>query len=82
MTRTSRPSITHVNLDRADWIASLIANGVPADYEAVLSPLTETVESGNGSRSDDMVEQITGTPPRTFRDFAVRRRPHGSEAAT
>jgi uncharacterized protein YbjT (DUF2867 family) len=62
--------ITHVNVDRDAWIAGVIANGVPADYEAVLRPLTETVESGNGSRPNGMVEKITGRPPLTFRDFA------------
>jgi hypothetical protein len=44
--------------------------GVPAEYEAVLRPLTETVESGNGSRPNGLVERITGIPAQTFRDFA------------
>ena len=55
---------------------------VPAEYEAVLRPLTETVESGNGSHPNGMVEQITGTPPRTFRDFARKNAAAWSEAAT
>lgn len=75
-------TITHLDLDRDAWIAGAIANGVPAEYEAVLRPLTETVESGNGSRPNGMVEQITGTPPRTFRDFARKNAAAWSEAAT
>jgi uncharacterized protein YbjT (DUF2867 family) len=75
-------TITHLDLDRDAWIAGAIANGVPAEYEAVLRPLTETVASGNGSRPNGMVEQITGTPPRTFRDFAHKNAAAWSEAAT
>jgi hypothetical protein len=62
--------------------AGAIANGVPAEYEAALRPLTETAESGNGSHPNGMVEQITGTPPRTFRDFARKNAAAWREAAT
>lgn len=75
-------AITHLDLDRDAWIAGAIANGVPPEYEAVLRPLTETVESGNGSRPNGIVEQITGTPPRTFRDFARKNAAAWSEAGT
>jgi len=57
-------------VDREDWIAGLVAYGVPAVYAAVLRPLTETVASGNGSRPNGVVEKITGRPGRTFRVFA------------
>jgi hypothetical protein len=75
-------TVTHLDLDRDAWIAGAIANGVPAEYEAVLRPLTETVESGNGSHPNGVVKQITGTPPRTFRDFARENAAAWSEAAT
>lgn len=63
-------TITHLDVDREEWIASLVAHGIPAVYGAVLRPLTETVASGNGSRPNGLVGQITGRPGRTFRDFA------------
>ena len=63
-------TIVHHDLDRDAWIAGAIANGTPAEYGAVLRQLTETIASGNGSRPDDTVGRITGTPSRTFRDFA------------
>ena len=63
-------TITHVDLDREAWIAGAIANGVPPEYGAVLSQLTETVASGHGSRPNGIVETITGRPPHTFRNFA------------
>jgi uncharacterized protein YbjT (DUF2867 family) len=75
-------TITHLDLDRDAWIADAIANGMPAEYEGVLRPLTETVQSGNGSRPNGMVEQIAGTPPRTFRDFARKNAAAWKEAAT
>ena len=74
-------TITHLDLDREDWIAGAIATGVPAEYSAVLRPLTETVASGNGSRPNGTVEQVTGTPPRTFRDFARKNAAAWSEPA-
>lgn len=63
-------TITHVDLEREAWIAGAIANGIPREYGAVLSQLTETVANGHGSRPNGIVETITGAPPRTFRLFA------------
>jgi uncharacterized protein YbjT (DUF2867 family) len=74
-------TIVHHVLDRDAWIAGAIANGTPAEYGAVLRQLTETIASGNGSRPDDTVEQITGTPPRTFRDFARKNAAAWEEAS-
>jgi uncharacterized protein YbjT (DUF2867 family) len=65
-------TITHIDLDRDAWIAGAIANGIPAEYGAVLRRLTETVASGHGSRPNDTVEKITGTAPRSFTEFARR----------
>jgi uncharacterized protein YbjT (DUF2867 family) len=63
-------TIKHVDLVRDTWIAGAIANGIPPEYGAVLRQLTETVASGHGSRPNGTVEKVTGTPPRTFRNFA------------
>jgi uncharacterized protein YbjT (DUF2867 family) len=73
-------AIVHLNLDREAWIAGAVANGIPAEYGAVLRQLTETVASGNGSRPNDTFERVTGTPPRTFRDFARKHAAAWSEA--
>jgi uncharacterized protein YbjT (DUF2867 family) len=63
-------TIKHVDLDRDAWITGAIANGIPPEYGPVFRQLTETIASGHGSRPDRTVEKITGTPPRTFRNFA------------
>ncbi|WP_042375576.1 NAD(P)H-binding protein [Streptacidiphilus neutrinimicus] len=63
-------TIVHHEMDREAWVAGAIADGIPPEYGAVLRQLTETIASGNGARPNDAVKQITGRPPRTFRDFA------------
>jgi uncharacterized protein YbjT (DUF2867 family) len=62
-------------------IDGTIANGTPAEYGAVLRQLTETIASGNGSRPNDTVERVTGTPSRTFRDFARKNAAAWEEAS-
>jgi uncharacterized protein YbjT (DUF2867 family) len=74
-------TIVHLDLDRDTWIATAIANAIPADYGAVLRQLTETIASGNGSRPGDTVERITGAPARTFRDFARKNAAAWNNAA-
>jgi uncharacterized protein YbjT (DUF2867 family) len=68
---TGRP-MKHDDIDRDAWIQGSVAAGVPADYGETLRMLTETIASGNGSRSNDNVEKITGVPPTKFADFARR----------
>jgi uncharacterized protein YbjT (DUF2867 family) len=38
----SGQAIDHTHIDRDEWVAAAVAGGVPADYGAVLSVLTET----------------------------------------
>ena len=52
--------------------AAAVAGGVPAEYGAVLSVLTETIASGHGSRPNSDVEKATGAAPVSFADFARR----------
>jgi nucleoside-diphosphate-sugar epimerase len=64
--------IAHVDLDRDAWVAGAVAGGIPAEYGAVLRMLTETIDSGHGSRPNDDVEKATGVAPTSFADFARR----------
>ena len=43
-----------------------------ADYAVMLRWLSGTIISGNGSRPNDDIENVTGGPPITFQDFARR----------
>jgi uncharacterized protein YbjT (DUF2867 family) len=65
-------TIAHVDLDRDEWVAGAVADGVPAEYGAVLRMLTETIASGHGSRPNSDVEKATGVAPTSFADFARR----------
>ncbi len=68
---TGKP-MKHNDIDRDAWIQGSVAAGVPADYGEMLRMLTETVASGNGSRPNHNVEELTGGPPIKFADFARR----------
>jgi uncharacterized protein YbjT (DUF2867 family) len=69
---TGRP-ITHNDIERNVWIDGAIAAGVvPADYGVMLNWLTATIASGHGSRPNDDVRKVTGSPPASFADFAHR----------
>jgi uncharacterized protein YbjT (DUF2867 family) len=65
-------TITYRDTDREQWIAAMVSTGIPAEYAAVLRPLTATVASGNGARPNSDVLKVTGTPPITFAEFAAR----------
>jgi uncharacterized protein YbjT (DUF2867 family) len=64
--------VDYADIDRDEWVAAAVAGGVPADYGAVLSALTETIASGHGSRPNSDVEKATGAAPASFADFARR----------
>jgi uncharacterized protein YbjT (DUF2867 family) len=69
---TGRP-VTHNDIDRGMWIDAAIAAGaVPAGYGVMLDWLTATIASGHGSRPNDDVRKVTGSPPASFADFAHR----------
>jgi len=64
--------IDYTDIDRDEWVAGAVAGGVPAEYGAVLSVLTETIASGRGSRPSNDIEKAAGVPPASFADFARR----------
>jgi uncharacterized protein YbjT (DUF2867 family) len=68
-------TITYRDTDREQWIADMVSTGIPAEYAAVLRPLTATVASGNGARPNCDVLDVTGTAPVTFAEFAARTAP-------
>jgi len=65
--------VRHNDIERGAWVDGAIAAGVvPADYGAMLNWLTEMIASGHGSRPNDDVRRVTGSPPASFADFAHR----------
>jgi uncharacterized protein YbjT (DUF2867 family) len=72
ISEVSGRTIDYADIDRGVWVAAAVAGGVPAEYGAVLSVLTETIASGHGSRPNSDVEKATGEAPASFADFARR----------
>jgi uncharacterized protein YbjT (DUF2867 family) len=66
--------VKHDDVDRDVWIRRLVSAGVPAEYGGMLRSLTETIAAGMGSRPNENVKNITGTPPTAFAAFAQRTR--------
>ena len=64
--------LEYTDIDRGEWVAGAVAGGVPAEYGAVLSVLTETIASGRGSRPSNDIEKAASVPPASFADFARR----------
>jgi uncharacterized protein YbjT (DUF2867 family) len=65
--------VTHNDIERSAWINGAIAAGVvPAGYGVMLNWLTATIASGHGSRPNDDVRKVTGSPPASLADFAHR----------
>jgi len=71
LTETSGRTITHKRLDPAEQPACYEALGVPEATARFLVGMDWVIASGAEDRTTDTVERITGTPPRSFRDFAV-----------
>jgi len=65
--------VTHNDIERSAWIDAAIATGiVPAGYGVMLNWLTATIASGHGSRPNNDIQKVTGSPPASFADFAHR----------
>jgi uncharacterized protein YbjT (DUF2867 family) len=70
---TAGRPVSHNDIDRGAWIDGAIAAGaVPPGYRVMLNWLTATIASGRGSRPNDDVAAVTGSPPASFADFAHR----------
>ncbi|MDA0183143.1 NAD(P)H-binding protein [Solirubrobacter phytolaccae] len=67
-TATGR-EIRHVDLPREDWIAGLIAAGVPDDYAAMLGGLSDNLRASATAALTGDVERVTGHAPRSFDDY-------------
>ena len=71
--RVAGRPVRHNDIERSAWIDGAIAAGVvPADYAVMLNWLTATIASGHGSRPNDDVLRVTGSPSASLADFARR----------
>jgi uncharacterized protein YbjT (DUF2867 family) len=70
--RVTDQLIRHVDIASQAWVDGVIASGIPAEYGEMLLMLTDTVASDRGSRPNDDIQTVTGTPPTSFASFAQR----------
>lgn len=61
--------IRYVDVPRADWIAGLVAAGVPEDYAAMLGMLSDNLRASATAAVTGDVERVTGHAPRSFDDY-------------
>jgi uncharacterized protein YbjT (DUF2867 family) len=67
---TGRP-ITHHDLPADEWVANVVAAGLPADYAQLLAGLFGVVQAGGGTAVTDDIARVTGHAPRSFHDFVT-----------
>ncbi|MDX6741531.1 ergot alkaloid biosynthesis protein [Actinocorallia sp. A-T 12471] len=75
LTQTTGREITHRRLDPADQPAFYRALGLPEATGHFLVAMDSIVAAGMEDRTTDTVERVTGTPARSFRDFAMAEFP-------
>jgi len=71
LTEVSGRVIRHARLDPAEQPAYYESLGVPEASARFTVGLDAVIAHGSEDRTTDTVERVTGTPPRSFRDFAA-----------
>lgn len=71
LTDISGQTITHVHVSVAELRALYGTSGLPAASAQFLAALDEAIAAGIENRTTDVVERTTGSPPRSFREFAA-----------
>ncbi|PPJ55272.1 hypothetical protein CBER1_04305 [Cercospora berteroae] len=68
-------NIEHVSLTGHELAQTLgKVGGVPEDFAAMLGDIDEKVAKGHHWEKTDVVEKVTGRPPRTFKDFVIENK--------
>lgn len=66
--QTGRP-VRHRSVSEAEYAEMIAAQGIPAEFAAVLAGLDTDIRHGSEDRVTDTVERVTGRPARSFREF-------------
>lgn len=64
-------TITHVRLDSEELCSIYEATGLPSAAAQFLAAMDSAIATGIENRTTDTVERVTGTAPRSFREFAA-----------
>ncbi|KAI1214328.1 putative ergot alkaloid A [Annulohypoxylon truncatum] len=74
LTSVLRRKITHVNLSKGELVKRLESTGMPTEDAEMLAEMDIAIKNGAEDRLNHVVEEVTGTLPLSFRDFAVREK--------
>ncbi|RYP10946.1 hypothetical protein DL764_000382 [Monosporascus ibericus] len=66
--------ITHVKLSEAELATRMESTGMPAEDAKMLAEMDTIIRNGAEDRLNHVVEEVTGTPPQSFYDFAVQEK--------
>jgi festuclavine dehydrogenase len=66
--------ITHAKLSEAEMAKCLESTGMPIEDAQMLAGMDSIIKSGAEERKNTVIEDVTGTPPLSFKDFAVREK--------
>lgn len=72
LTESGRPA-RHVPVTVDQYVAHLVAQGVPLEFATGLGEAELQVRAGFEDRVTDVVERLTGRPPRSYRGFLACR---------
>ncbi|AOS64995.1 NmrA family NAD(P)-binding protein [Actinoalloteichus hymeniacidonis] len=70
---TGRP-VAHRSVEDDAFVAHLVANGIPAEFAAVLGRLDQGIRQGSEDRTTSVVVEVTGRQPGSFREFVTANR--------
>ncbi|KAI1801858.1 putative ergot alkaloid A [Daldinia bambusicola] len=74
LTSVLQRKITHMNLSEKELAKMLECTGMPAEDAKMLADMDGLIRNGAEDRLNDVVEEVTGTRPVSFIDFAIRNR--------
>ncbi|KAI0848997.1 putative ergot alkaloid A [Daldinia vernicosa] len=74
LSSTLQRQITHVKMSGEELVKMLESTGMPTEDAKMLAEMDSMVKDGVEERLNHVVEEVTGTPPVCFKDFAVRNR--------
>jgi uncharacterized protein YbjT (DUF2867 family) len=69
ITELTGRTVRHRDVGTDEFAALLVTVGIPAEFAALLAGLDENIRHGTEDRVTATVAEITGRPPRSFRDF-------------
>lgn len=64
-------TVRHCPVSADEYAERIAAQGIPADFAAVLAALDVDIRAGSEDRVTDAVERVTGRPARSFRTFVA-----------